>query len=149
MYINCWTCLHGWSSQSCRLIRLVLFLEKKKKKSRISKSSTFLSVFFDMLLYYTHPKWNRVVLPLCIQVKLILSKYEKAWCSFRKWFLLGFVLAEYILGFDLKYYFSFTFSHLFRPLYWVENTILVTKVKKWKLLSFFFFLARVALKWIG
>ena len=104
------------------------------------KSSTFLSVFFDMLLYYTHPKWNRVVLPLCIQVKLILSKYKKAWCSFRKWFLLGFVLAEYILGFDQKYYCSFTFSHLFRPLYWVENTILVTKVKKWKLLSFFIFI---------
>ena len=129
--------------------KIGLVSQKKKKKVQNFKSSTFLSVFFDMLLYYTHPKWNRVVLPLCIQVKLILSKYEKAWCSFRKWFLLGFVLAEYILGFDLKYYFSFTFSHLFRPLYWVENTILVTKVKKWKLLSFFFFLARVALKWIG
>ena len=40
------------------------------------KSSTCLSVLVDMLLYYIHPKWNHVVLPICIQVIKIKQIWE-------------------------------------------------------------------------
>ena len=52
MYINCWTCLHGWSSQSCRLIRLVLFLKKKKEVQNFKSSNFLVCVFWHVVILY-------------------------------------------------------------------------------------------------